>query len=575
MVCREEILTWFKDLDSYKRIDMLCEFITMCLPFELRFVGSFMEELGKHSYQELRQPAFTANDVDKLEKDATLKSLTLYDQEGRHRILLNVALLKSRNYNAANWHSKNFLRTDYIEDLVIKEKANETIQNELLTLYTMASRHPAFSFEQKVFFQRVLGHLFELRESRLSSIRLQQCRYPPGFDAPINPYRKVQENGPFPISYPMYHPPGLPPPPQLDFTGQFRSGWPPALTCGAPEIPPFPQPLPLQPPQPSTSPLVSSPNQSRSGSPRPPIKPPPLAFPSSVPVVPLMPVVPIEPLTRSSQSEDTISTMKADDSPICSSKPWLEGGGKQINGLRVGPAYAQAVAAPPTCNVRKSLVDQMQAIAIVDESNNSQYHSSSSSSPLQTPPDTPSSLIPVVSASNCIVTSHRSLPLENNRTTSGMPPYMPPFPGPNESRTSPPPPPQNAFTYPTQFAPIPRFFANANFRPPSTAVFGQFAPQQQPPGGGTDSGAVVTPPYQYPVPYLSFMYSSFPPLPPPASAAPHPGAAVRTPPLPGCFNCGAPGHLGQDCTQHNIDDIIVQKNVYSVEFSSDNSDIEK
>lgn len=181
MVCKEEFLTWFKDLDSYKRIDMLCELINMCIPFELRFVGSYVEEMGKHSYQELRQQALAANDVDKLDKDLTLKNQTLYEENIRHRMLVNVSLLKSRNYNVANWYSKKFLRTDYVEDLIVKEK-DDLVQNELLLLYTMAARHPAFSFEQKQFYNRILVQLYELRESRFN----KSCayRYPPGFEYP-------------------------------------------------------------------------------------------------------------------------------------------------------------------------------------------------------------------------------------------------------------------------------------------------------------------------------------------------------------------------------------------------------
>lgn len=190
MVCKEDILTWFQDLESYKRIDMLCELINMCLPFELRFVGSFLEETGKHSYQALRQRALAANDYEKLEKDTSLKDRTLYEENIRHLMLINVSLLKSRNYNVANWYSKNFLRTDYIEELVVKEK-NEIVQNELLLLYTMATRHPAFSFDQKQFYNRILVRLYELRDGK--SNKSCTYRYPPGFEHP-NFYRNNKVN---------------------------------------------------------------------------------------------------------------------------------------------------------------------------------------------------------------------------------------------------------------------------------------------------------------------------------------------------------------------------------------------
>lgn len=187
MVCKEEVLTWFKDLDSFKRIDLLCELINMCLPFELRFLGSYVEETGKHSYQELRQQALAANDVDKLDKDPNLKNQRLSDETVRHRMLINVSLLKSRNYNVANWYSKNFLRTEHVEVLVAKEK-DELVQNELLLLFTMAARHPAFSFEQKEFYNRIVMQLYELRER---ANKFSTYRFPPGFEYP-NVYRNLK-----------------------------------------------------------------------------------------------------------------------------------------------------------------------------------------------------------------------------------------------------------------------------------------------------------------------------------------------------------------------------------------------
>lgn len=188
MVCKEEFLTWFKDLDSYKRIDMLCELINMCVPFELRFLGSYIEDMGKYSYVELRQQALFANNMEKLEKDPVFKNQTLYEETVRHKVLLNISLLKSRNYSVANWYSKKFLRTDYIEDLVQKEK-DELVQNELLLLFTMAARHPAFTFDQKQFFIQILVQLYNLRDSRFIN-KSSIYGFPPGFGYPTV-YRKV------------------------------------------------------------------------------------------------------------------------------------------------------------------------------------------------------------------------------------------------------------------------------------------------------------------------------------------------------------------------------------------------
>ncbi|XP_019759685.2 arginine-glutamic acid dipeptide repeats protein isoform X1 [Dendroctonus ponderosae] len=620
MVCKEDILTWFQDLESYKRIDMLCELINMCLPFELRFVGSFLEETGKHSYQALRQRALAANDYEKLEKDTSLKDRTLYEENIRHLMLINVSLLKSRNYNVANWYSKNFLRTDYIEELVVKEK-NEIVQNELLLLYTMATRHPAFSFDQKQFYNRILVRLYELRDSR--SNKSCTYRYPPGFEYPSF-YRnnKVYENTQVPVAIPM-HPPGLPH--QLDNIGNLRVGWH-GLTCGAPaEVPPFSSQHPLQPPQPTASPLVNSPSQSRCGSPRPLTRAPPFPMvasttqivsipsgnhpsvgtpsglpstitsqlPSVIPVASVLPGMPISieslgpppPMGHSDHPSPVYGMVKSsnqlheteelnpvliEDSlqkhpPPLSLNPWMTNAninseGKQINGLRIASNY------PTSTNMRSSIADQLHSMSLTDES--SHYHSSSSSSPLQTPPDTPSNIAP---ASTTSTQSNRG-PIDKCRM-NGVPNFLTPF----GDTTSPPPP--HGFTYPA-YAPIAhasdlpyRFYASPNFRPPTT-VFNQFqTATNQPFQGAQPTGSETIPPsYSYTIPYISLMYSSYP-HPPQVPQPPTNTIPLRNQP-PGCYNCGATGHLGQDCPERNIDD-ITQKNTYSIDFSPVNSDNEK
>ncbi|KAF7269359.1 uncharacterized protein LOC143203087 [Rhynchophorus ferrugineus] len=577
MVCKEEFLTWFKDLDSYKRIDMLCELINMCVPFELRFIGSYVEDMGKYSYFELRQQALFANNLEKLEKDPVFKNQTLYEETVRHKVLLNISLLKSRNYSVANWYSKKFLRTDYIEDLVQKEK-DELVQNELLLLFTMAARHPAFSFDQKQFFIQILVQLYHLRDSRLIN-KSSIYGFPPGFGYPTV-YRKVHD-APLPFNFPSF---GVH---HIEYVNHIR-GWP-GLHCGAPtEVPPFPphQP-PLQPPQPSTSPLVTSPNQSRGSSPhRTPVasRPPALSIltthapTAAMPVVPpggvvssapgipppvpsggmsippppvvslstMMPI-PVEALPQPSQLNQSsqpspIYNQVKPGQPECdelnsalkedsTSKPPLINAWhlpstveiKHFNGMRI-PPYPQ--------NNMRSFVDQMQSIALTDESSHYQSSSSNSSSPPDTPSNLPSTTTPHGPGRG---------PMDKNRT-NGMPNYITPF----GDATSPPPPP--TFTLPYAHLAQNRFYTSASFRPNAFA-YAQY------PNQGADTNFP-----QYSFPCFPLLYSSYPPanpLPP------------RNP--PGCYNCGATGHLGQDCTQQNIDEITQKKN-YSVDFSPVQSD---
>nr|CAH7750879.1 unnamed protein product [Callosobruchus chinensis] len=350
MVCKEEVLLWFKDLDSYTRIDVLYELLNMCLPFELRFIGSCVEELGKHTYQELRGPAITANDLDKLNKDPLL-NYGISEETVRHRLLIYLSLLSSRNYDVSDWLYRKLLRTDHIEEYLVKEKGkDDVLHSEFLLLYTMALHHPAFTFEQKQFFSRVLSNLLDFKENRVSA-KHSALGYPPGFGYPTHkqsfcPQQQQSMGGtslstskqsppssmtcsaaaggdssshPASMAYHHQQPPGLPQlppmPPNLDFVSA-----PPPSTAGIPAPPPvwstrpgFPYGAPPEvPPFPSAGtasaisslvtggappPAAISPSGSRSASPHRTSanQQPPAAVPSSVMVPPPVGVPPAPP----------------------------------------------------------------------------------------------------------------------------------------------------------------------------------------------------------------------------------------------------------------------------------------
>ncbi|VEN59956.1 unnamed protein product [Callosobruchus maculatus] len=350
MVCKEEVLLWFKDLDSYTRIDVLYELLNMCLPFELRFIGSCVEEIGKHTFQDFRGPEITANDLEKLNKDPLL-SHGILEETVRHRLLIYLSLLSSRNYNVSNWLYRKLLRTEHIEEYLVKEKGNDDVlHSEFLLLYTMALHHPAFTFEQKQFFSRVLSNLIVFKENRVSA-KHSSLGYPPGFGYPTHKqYQSSQQEqpvggtslttskqsppssvtcptaaggdgSPHPASMAYHHqqPPGLPQlppmPPHLDFvsapppSGTAPTAPPavwsarPGFPYGAPpEVPPFPSAgtVSVVPPLVSGGappPAAISPSGSRSASPHRTSanQQPPTAVSSSVMVPPPVGVPPPPP----------------------------------------------------------------------------------------------------------------------------------------------------------------------------------------------------------------------------------------------------------------------------------------
>lgn len=153
MVCKEDVLTWFKELESYKRIDAMCSLLNMCLPFELRFVGTYVEELGKRDFQELRGAELRANNPAELAHDIAAAA---QDPRAPRKMALYVSLLRSCNSACA--------ATLYAV-LVGRERAGLLAGlradplEELLLLYSMALHHPAFTFDQRSHFGEILERL--------------------------------------------------------------------------------------------------------------------------------------------------------------------------------------------------------------------------------------------------------------------------------------------------------------------------------------------------------------------------------------------------------------------------------
>lgn len=133
-----------------------------------------------------------------------------------------------------------------------------------------------------------------------------------------------------------------------------------------------------------------------------------------------------------------------------------------------------------------------------------------------------------------------------------------PCPPPISDTTSPPPPAYSNSSVPYSF---PQPFAAAQL-PPNRSMFHYnqayrptfTAPYQSFPTGDSNFPA-------YTIPYVPFVYSS-----------PFPPRTTTT--QPGCYNCGAPSHVGSECTSQNIEEITQKKN-YRVEYTTSMPDSDK
>ncbi|XP_011167390.2 zinc finger CCHC domain-containing protein 2 isoform X2 [Solenopsis invicta] len=246
MVCKENVVSWFGNLSSYKRIDVMCTLLNMCLPFEVRYLGTCVEDIGKRDYNDLRDTEHHANSVSEL---AELTTASVTDKRTRRKLALYMALLHSCNYACAVILYKNLANFDPQE---VTNLLNGTTFNvddqpleELLLLYTMALNHPAFTYEQKSVFGNIFIKLQE-EEARLNLKMNSSFKSTQGCTPCMNTNERLMEPE-IPGSCLM------PPPPMQSYHGEMGmrnntmvTGVPPGLTIPPPGLClPGPEQMPM------------------------------------------------------------------------------------------------------------------------------------------------------------------------------------------------------------------------------------------------------------------------------------------------------------------------------------------
>lgn len=212
MICKEDIIRWFQKLESYKRIDTMCTLLNMCLPFELRFLGTCLEELGRRDSQDLRGVELRVNNPNDLKADfVTFQTGDPTDNRIRRRMALYLALMRACNRTCVaelfktleSWGSRDF-----------EKFTDEEALQELLLVYTMANNHPVFSFEQKMkcgeIFTKIIQHELVMEkdtivEDNFEDQQSQQHLQPPQ----MNPQQQLQQQPQIiqqTSAHPMYSP---------------------------------------------------------------------------------------------------------------------------------------------------------------------------------------------------------------------------------------------------------------------------------------------------------------------------------------------------------------------------------
>lgn len=198
---KETVFEWFGlHLNPARRVEFMCGLLHMCQPLELRFLGSYLEDLARKDYHVLRDFEFRANSpsdlglltdvVDPVVRSKLLVSLSLLGSDSREcagilfRILSHVdPALFSKHYayslppfrdphphhlqlHHLQLHPPGPDRSAYgRSEPTCGFSVNDTAAGpleQLALLFTMASLHPAFHFHQR---EMVRGQLDKIELS--------------------------------------------------------------------------------------------------------------------------------------------------------------------------------------------------------------------------------------------------------------------------------------------------------------------------------------------------------------------------------------------------------------------------
>lgn len=171
MVCKEDVVLWFRELSGHKRIDVMCSLLNKCLPTELRFFGTCLEDLGKQHFNQMKDFEVKANNPAELSE--LLVQCIISDTRTRQKLALYICLIHSLNTTCSTYLYKTLSTLDIAQVASLSQKTDEKLLEELLLIYTIAVNHPAFSFEQKATLGNILLTLRE-KEDHMQATKLPE-----------------------------------------------------------------------------------------------------------------------------------------------------------------------------------------------------------------------------------------------------------------------------------------------------------------------------------------------------------------------------------------------------------------
>lgn len=119
----------------------MCGLLNLCLPFELRFLGTCVEDLASKDYAYFREAELRANNFNELSKCTNVR-----DAVSRSKLITSLALLHLSNRGCS--HAIFEALSEEMKCAKQETYDTKTLE-EMLLLFTMATHHPSFSFDER------------------------------------------------------------------------------------------------------------------------------------------------------------------------------------------------------------------------------------------------------------------------------------------------------------------------------------------------------------------------------------------------------------------------------------------
>lgn len=201
----------------------MCTLLNLCLPFELRFLGTCLEELGRRDAQDLRGVELRVNNSQEFVSEiVSFQQGQPTDMKLRRKMALYLALMRACNRTGVN---ELFRTLDRWGDRDFTKFSDGDPLQELLLVFTMATNHPVFSFEQRIkcgeIYSKIISSKAHLNQqssstmsspitsplSSTSSFTVQQQQHQPASPPPFQSSATTFQQPPQTVP--------APPPPQL------------------------------------------------------------------------------------------------------------------------------------------------------------------------------------------------------------------------------------------------------------------------------------------------------------------------------------------------------------------------